>query len=69
MTILDPNDFMNKFGIIFEKYVGNSISNTKIKHFTERQLTDILPGKGKLVDYLLIDKNNKIFIDAKGSLF
>lgn len=62
----DPNDFMNKFGLIFEKYVGNSVSNTKIKHFTERQLTDILPGEGKLVDYLLIDKNNKIFIDAKG---
>jgi hypothetical protein len=62
----DPNDFMDKFGIIFEKYVGNSISNTKNKYFTERQLTDILPGEGKVVDYLLIDKNNKIFIDAKG---
>ena len=57
---------MNKFGLIFEKYVGNSISNTKIKYFTEKQLTDILPGEGKSVDYLLIDKNNKIFIDAKG---
>jgi len=62
----DPNDFMNKFGIIFEKYVGNSISNTKIKYFTEKQLTEFLPGEGKLVDFLLIDKNNKIFIDAKG---
>jgi len=64
--VKDPNDFMNKFGLIFEKYVGNSISNTKIKYFTEKQLTDILPGEGKSVDYLLIDKNNKIFIDAKG---
>lgn len=62
----DPNDFMNKFGSIFEKYVGKSISETKIKYFTEEQLADILPGRGKLVDYLLIDRNNKIFIDAKG---
>lgn len=61
-----PNDFMNKFGPIFEKYVGNSISNTKIKYFTEKELSDILPGKGKLVDYLLMDEGNKIFIDAKG---
>jgi hypothetical protein len=61
-----PNDFMNKFGPIFEKYVSNSISNTKIRYFTEEELSDILPGEGKLVDYLLIDEGNKIFIDAKG---
>lgn len=61
-----PNDFMNKFGPIFEKYVGNSISNTKIRYFTEKELSDMLPGEGKLVDYLLIDGDNKIFIDAKG---
>jgi len=61
-----PNDFMNKFGPIFEKYVGNSVSNTKIRYFTEKELSDILPGKGKLVDYLLVDEGNKIFVDAKG---
>lgn len=62
----DPNDFMNKFGPIFEKYVGRSISNTKTKYFTEKELAEILPGEGKLVDYLLIDKGNKVFVDAKG---
>jgi len=62
----EPNEFMNKFGSIFEKYVGKSISNTKTKYFTEKELADILPGKGKLVDYLLIDKGNKVFVDAKG---
>lgn len=61
-----PNDFMNKFGPIFEKYVGNSISNTKIKYFTEEELSGILPGTGKLVDYLLLDEGDKIFVDAKG---
>lgn len=62
----DPNDFMNKFGLIFEKYVGYSISKTGIKYFTENDLIKNLPRAGKVVDYLLIDKNNKIFIDAKG---
>jgi hypothetical protein len=61
-----PNDFMNKFGPIFEKYVGNLISNTKVRYFTEKELSEILPGEGKLVDYLLMDEGNKIFIDAKG---
>ena len=61
-----PNNFMNKFGPIFERYVGNSISNTKIRYFTEKELSDILPREGKLVDYLLMDEGNKIFIDAKG---
>jgi len=61
-----PNKFMDKFGSIFEKYVGNSIANTKIRYFTEKELSEILPGEGKLVDYLLIDEGNKIFIDAKG---
>ena len=62
----DPNDFMNKFGSIFEKYVGDSIAKTRIKYFNEKELADILPGEGKLVDYLLMDMNNRIFIDAKG---
>jgi len=57
---------MNKFGPIFEKYVGNSIANTKIRYFTEKELSEILPGEGKLVDYLLMDESNKIFVDAKG---
>jgi len=61
-----PNVFMNKFGPIFEKYVGNSIANTKIRYFTEKELSEILPGEGKLVDYLLMDESNKIFVDAKG---
>jgi len=62
----DPNDFMNKFGLIFEKYVGDSISKTGIKYFSENDLMRNVSGAGKVVDYLLLDKNNKIFIDAKG---
>lgn len=63
----NAEDFMKKFGRpIFEKYVGDSIARTKIKYFNEKELANILPGKGKIVDYLLMDGNNRIFIDAKG---
>jgi len=62
----DPEDFMDKFGPIFERYVGSSISNIKMTFFSERELMQTLRGSGKLVDYLLIDKDAKVFIDAKG---
>lgn len=62
----DPNDFMNRFGNIFERYVGSSVANMHINYLTEGQLNESLKGTGKLVDYLLIDNNNNIFIDAKG---
>lgn len=62
----DPAEFMNKFGSIFERYVGSSISNMRIRFFNEKELMRIVPGVGKLVDYLLIDKNARVFIDAKG---
>lgn len=62
----DPADFMAKFGSIFERYVGSSISKMRIRFFSEKDLMRILPGAGKLVDYLLIDKNARVFIDAKG---
>ena len=38
----NPNDFMNKFGSMFEKYVGYSISRTKTKYFTAKELTEIM---------------------------
>jgi hypothetical protein len=62
----NPEDFMDKFGPIFERYVGSSISNMNITFFRERELMNTLRGSGKLVDYLLIDKDAKVFVDAKG---
>lgn len=60
------NEFMNSFGPIFESYVGYCISKTKVKFYSEKELAEILPSVGKLVDFLIIDKDNKVFIDAKG---
>lgn len=62
----DPNSFMNRFGPMFERYVGNSISGSRIKHITEGELSRLLPGQGRVVDFLLVDDGNKAFVDAKG---
>ena len=62
----DPESFMEKFGPIFEKYVGDSISKMGVPFICEKHLREMLPGNGKLVDYLMIDAGTKVFIDAKG---
>ncbi len=62
----DANAFMNKFGPIFERYIEKSISSTKIKYYTEKELNQLLPSEGKVVDFVMIDGNRRIFIDAKG---
>jgi len=62
----NPNEFMNQFGSVFEKYVGYLISKTGITNFTEKDLVQNLDGTGKVVDYLLIDNGSRIYIDAKG---
>ncbi len=61
-----PGDFMNTFGLIFQKYVGTSISEIGVEAFDENGIRRIYPGPGKSVDYLLIHEGTKIFIDAKG---
>ena len=62
----NPAEFMNKFGPIFEKYVGASISKMRIPWFSEKDLNQVMPGTGKVVDYLLVDRDAKVFVDAKG---
>jgi len=60
------NEFMDKFGPIFESYVGYCITKTNIKFYSEQKLAQIIPGVGKLVDYLMVNKDDRVFIDAKG---
>lgn len=54
------------FGRRFEKYVGEYISATGLPFATEEELDQKLPGQGNLVDFLVVDGNANIFIDAKG---
>ncbi|MCP5128933.1 MAG: hypothetical protein H6985_05030 [Pseudomonadales bacterium] len=61
----DPQDFMDKFGPIFEKYVGDSIANANANYSTESDLKAML-SPGKLVDFAIREDSAIIFIDAKG---
>ncbi|MEW6142914.1 MAG: hypothetical protein AB1597_07170 [Chloroflexota bacterium] len=62
----DPQGFMNTFGPIFERYVGGSLSNIGAPVIPEQELARVVPSVGKLVDYLVVDGETTVFIDAKG---
>ncbi|MBI2471615.1 MAG: hypothetical protein HYV59_10300 [Planctomycetes bacterium] len=62
----NPEHFMEKFGEIFERYVERAIAYTGIPFLSEKELACQLPGKGKLVDFLIQSDEANIFIDAKG---
>jgi hypothetical protein len=61
----DPNAFMDKFGLIFENYVENAIQYTKLPYLNETNLR-VLSNDKKSVDFLIIDNNVNVLIDAKG---
>ena len=60
-----PNTFVNKFGKIFEKYVDRGIDYMGLPYKYEHTLQKKLGG-GKAVDFLVVDDNRNILIDAKG---
>lgn len=61
----DPQSFGNHFGkIIFEQYVGRAVGHSQLTTLTEQELQTEL-GQRKTVDYLLIDGDAHIYIDAK----
>ena len=61
----DPNAFMNKFGPIFEKYIARGVDYMGLPYKSEHSLQKTL-GEGKVVDFLIVDDNCNILIDAKG---
>ena len=61
----DPNTFMNKFGKIFEEYIARGVDYMGLPYRCERTLQRTL-SKGKVVDFLIVDDNCNILIDAKG---
>lgn len=60
-----PNAFVNKFGKIFEAYVDRGIDYMGLHYKYEHTLKKTLGG-GKAVDFLIVDDNCNILIDAKG---
>ena len=61
----DPSAFMNKFGPIFEKYIARGVDYMGLPYIREHSLQKTL-GEGKVVDFLIVDDNCNILIDAKG---
>ena len=62
----DAAKFMDKFGDIFERYVEDVLSKTKLHYLTEKELKQKLNPKEKVVDFVVVEANANIFIDAKG---
>lgn len=62
----DINNFNNPFGKSFERYVGNCIKKAGLPTADEQELINVLPGQGKVVDFLVADGSTNVLIDAKG---
>jgi hypothetical protein len=62
----NPAEFGDKFGAMFERYVGRCLADAGLEYIDEDGLKAKLPGSGKYVDFLLIEDDCQILIDAKG---
>lgn len=57
--------FMQRFGPMFERYMGQCLLEAGVKFTDEATLKSQIPG-GKCVDFLVVEKGCNIMIDAKG---
>lgn len=62
----DVDGFNNAFGKSFEKYVGGWLSKSGLQTANERELNLVLPGQGKVVDFIVANGDSNVLIDAKG---
>jgi len=62
----DVDSFNSPFGKSFERYVGDWINKSGLPSANESELNRVLPGQGKVVDFLVADGDSNILIDAKG---
>lgn len=62
----DVNRFNAGFGPRFERYVGQVLESADRTTVNESELSKLLPGKGGLVDYIVVDDDTNILLDAKG---
>jgi hypothetical protein len=61
-----PAEFPAKFGPIFEQYVGGCFSDANVPFIDESSLAKSLCGSGKCVDFLIVEDDCNILVDAKG---
>lgn len=63
----DKGTFMGHFGPLFEEYVRRAIVHMKLPFRQEKELADLVRTKQKpsLIDFVVYDRDCRIFIDAK----
>lgn len=66
LRTIDPAAFGRVFGPMFEAYVANVMTDAGVTFTDETELKSRLPGTGKVVDFLVVEDDCNILIDAKG---
>lgn len=61
----DAQQFMAKFGPMFEAYVENTIRYSGLPYISENDLKKEFCSGGNLVDFVIVDGDANIFVDAK----
>lgn len=62
----DVTKFMEKFGVLFERYIEDGIKQVSSNYHNEDDLKRALNTEEKIIDFIIIEPNSNIFIDAKG---
>lgn len=62
----DAEGFMRRFGPLFEDYVGVGVRGTGLPWVGEAAMRQALPCGSKVVDFLVVDGDANVLIDAKG---
>jgi hypothetical protein len=65
LKVWASQEFMAKFGPMFEEYVQKTIRYTGLPYVSEDLLKRELGPDGKLIDFLIVDGEANIFVDAK----
>ena len=66
LRAIDPAEFGRVFGPMFEAYVANVMKDGGVAFTNETELKRRLPRTGKVVDFLVVEDDCNILIDAKG---
>ncbi len=66
LRMWDAKKFMYEFGKVFERYVEKAIKYTGLSYQNENQIKQELgKNNGNVIDFIVVDDDANIFIDAK----
>ncbi len=67
MRKINAERFMDKFGDIFERYVEKTLSYASVDYINEKDIIGLLGHSGNLIDFIVLENDANIFIDAKAT--